>query len=120
MHRFGQRLRREILKPETEDHAHGTTGTETPPEHEKELRRRLEEFDGERIRKHVKEVGMEGVLEAIGASARELEELERTQPGKGVEERKRMRERALAIYREEMGGEVKEEEEMLGGGDDGQ
>src|SRR4051794_27038930 len=28
MHRFGQRMRREVLRPQTLDHEHGTTGEE--------------------------------------------------------------------------------------------
>lgn len=102
MHRFGQRLRREILKPEGEDHHHGTTGQEEEAEDQKALRARLEEFEGERIRKEVEGVGVEGVLEAI---VREKEKA-----GEGD-----VAERVREIWREEIGEGKVEEEDVVSG-----
>ncbi|KAI9776015.1 MAG: hypothetical protein M1835_005626 [Candelina submexicana] len=82
MHRFGQQLRRDILKPQFLDHAHGTTGDEDPePEHLQVLRDRLSVMDGEVIREKVEKDGMHSVLREIGASAEELEILQREDPG---------------------------------------
>ncbi len=82
MHRFGQQLRRDLFRPQTLDHAHGTTGDEDPePEHLQVLRNRLSEMDGEVIRERVEKVGMQSALREIGASAEELEVLQREDPG---------------------------------------
>lgn len=63
MHRFGQRMRREILRPQTLDHAHGTTGEEKPEaQHLRELRERLEKVPGEEIRQKMSELGPDGLL----------------------------------------------------------
>ncbi|KAI4209919.1 MAG: hypothetical protein LQ351_007204 [Letrouitia transgressa] len=77
MHRFGQRMRRDILPPDTLDYAHGTTGTEDEPQHLQDLRSRVETFTGEEIQANVQAVGIERVLEIIGATKEELRELER-------------------------------------------
>ncbi|KAL9635713.1 MAG: hypothetical protein Q9164_003279, partial [Protoblastenia rupestris] len=83
MHRFGQRLRRDIFRPQTEDHAHGTTGTEEEASHLKDLRRRLEQLEGPEIEEKVTRLGPEAVLAAIGASAEKLAEAERKGEGEG-------------------------------------
>ena len=81
MHRFGQQLRRDILRPQTLDYAHGTTGEEEPEaQHLRELRERCEALTGEDIRQAYKEVGMEGMLERLGTTAEELRELEERDP----------------------------------------
>lgn len=80
MHRFGQRLRRDVLRPETLDYAHGTTGEETEAQHLKELRDRCEALTGEDIRGAYEEVGMEGMLEKLGTTAEELKELHERDP----------------------------------------
>lgn len=72
MHRIGQRMRREILRPETEDHAHGTTGEEPEAEHLRVLRERLGEFGGEEIRQKLAELGPEGLFNSIGTTAEEI------------------------------------------------
>ncbi|KAL9610972.1 MAG: hypothetical protein Q9167_004349 [Letrouitia subvulpina] len=77
MHRFGQRMRRDILPPDTLDYAHGTTGTEDEPQHLKDLRSRVEAFTGEEIQANVEAVGIDRVLDIIGATKEELRELER-------------------------------------------
>lgn len=80
MHRFGQRMRRDILRPETLDHAHGTTGHEVEATHLQDLRRRLEALDGAEIREKVAQLGPEAIFEAIGATAKELAWLEEHDP----------------------------------------
>ena len=119
MHRLGQRLKREILRPDTEDYAHGTTGKEVQAPHVQELRKTLEELDGPHIQDELRRVGIEGMLEKIGAGKEALEEMERKGEGSGdiCRLRREMRERALAIYRDEMvgvkgevGGEGEKEE----------
>ena len=81
MHRFGQRMRREILRPQTLDHAHGTTGEEEPEaEHLRELRLELENFPGDEIRQKLSELGPEGLFKAIGTTAEELKALGEQDP----------------------------------------
>ena len=65
MHRFGLRIKRDILRPQTEDHAHGTTGHEEEPEHMQELRRRLEGLEGEEIKERIERLGPEDALKGI-------------------------------------------------------
>ena len=80
----------------------------------------MEEFDGQQIQEGIRKMGVEAVLEAIGASARELRELEsRGATGEEVRERERVRELAVTIWREEWGddwmhGRYAEEEEEKG------
>lgn len=80
MHRFGQRVRRDILRPETLDHAHGTTGHEVEATHLQDLRRRLENLDGVEIREKMVRLGPDAIFEAIGATAKELAWLEEHDP----------------------------------------
>ncbi len=77
MHRFGQRMRRDILRPETLDYAHGTTGQEVEASHLQDLRLRLDDFKGEELRDKFHTLGPDAMLEAIGATAEELRALER-------------------------------------------
>ena len=101
MHRFGQKLRRDILRPEMEDHAHGTTGAEEDAPYLKELRRRLEHIEGPEIQDKVSRLGPDAVLAAIGASAEELARME-GKGGEGCKEVKAIRIRAMEIWREEL------------------
>ncbi len=80
MHRFGQKMRRDILRPQTLDHAHGTTGEEGEADHLRILRGRLETLGGEEIKEKVDRMGPEAVLKEIGASAEELAILARKDP----------------------------------------
>ncbi len=80
MHRFGQRMRRDLLRPQTLDYAHGTTGEETEAEHLQLLRKRLENIGGDEIQEIIKRLGPEGMYEAVGATAEELLQLERENP----------------------------------------
>lgn len=94
MHRFGQRMRRDLLRPETLDYAHGTTGEETEAEHLQLVRRRLENLDGEEIQESIHRWGAEAMFHAVGATAEDLRELERQNP-EGVEGFKEQRLAAL-------------------------
>jgi Ran GTPase-activating protein (RanGAP) involved in mRNA processing and transport len=96
MHRFGQRVKRDILRPETQDYAHGTTGMEVEAEYLKDLRRRLESFDGIEIKDRVELMGPEAVLDAIGATAEELAQLEESDP----EEFERIKKARAAMFPE--------------------
>lgn len=80
MHKFGQRMRRDILRPESLDYAHGTTGQEIEASHLKALRSRLENLKGEEIRHKLHTLGPDGIFEAIGATAEELRALEKDDP----------------------------------------
>ncbi len=103
MHRFGQRVKRDILRPETEDYAHGTTGAESEAQYLKDLRRRLEAFEGGEIKDRVETLGPETVFNMIGATAEELEAWERGNP-EGFERIKEARGYALALYEDQKGG----------------
>ncbi|KAL8779240.1 MAG: hypothetical protein Q9194_001541 [Teloschistes cf. exilis] len=100
MHRFGQRVRREMLPPDTLDYAHRTTGEEPEPEHLRELRKRLDGYSGVEIEKRVGEVGIDGVMREIGATKEEILEL-RQEGGGGEEEEREVIER---LVRGEGGG----------------
>lgn len=65
VHRFGQKIRRDILKPEGEDHQHGTTGLEQEPKHLQMLRDMLEGMKGDEIKKRLMSSGEEAVIEAL-------------------------------------------------------
>ena len=80
MHRFGQRVRRDILRPQSLDYAHSTTGEETEAQHLQELRKKLDGLDGAEIRQRMERVGPEALFEAIGATAEELFKLENQDP----------------------------------------
>lgn len=82
MHRFGQGMRRELLRPTgMNDYAHGTSESDEPePGHLAKLRKTLEEFEGEEIRERVEREGGEKVIRELGVSAKELAMLEREDP----------------------------------------
>ena len=80
MHRFGQQIRRDILRPESQDYMHGTTGTEVEAQHLQKLRQRLEAMDGAEIKDRVDQFGSEAVLRELGATAEELRYLEQQDP----------------------------------------
>lgn len=82
MHRFGQNLRREVLKPTgVDDHLHGTS-TDDAPELESlaVLRSRLEELGGEEIRQQVERNGADNVVRQLGINAQELLIMKREDP----------------------------------------
>jgi len=79
MLRFGQTLRRELLKPT--DDVQGTSQNDAPePPHLASLRARLEEFRGEEIRHKVEEEGVDNVVRQLGLNARELLTLKEEDP----------------------------------------
>ncbi|KAL9122812.1 MAG: hypothetical protein Q9187_000641 [Circinaria calcarea] len=80
MHRFGQQIRRNILKPQTQDYAHGRTGGEVEAIHLQRLREKLEALDGHEIKDKVDRMGPDAVLKEIGATAEELLLLEKEDP----------------------------------------
>lgn len=80
MHRFGQQVRRDILRPQTLDHAHGTTGEEGEAEHLRLVREKLEAMGGHEIKERVDRLGADAVLKEIGASAEQFAMLAREDP----------------------------------------
>ena len=69
MHRFGQKFRRDILKPETEDHVHGTSGREETPKHLQLLRAMVEGLEGEEIRNKLEASGEDAIIEELNNDA---------------------------------------------------
>ncbi|APA16155.1 hypothetical protein SS1G_10314 [Sclerotinia sclerotiorum 1980 UF-70] len=69
MHRFGQKIRRNILKPEVEDNLHGTTGLEIQPAHMQFLRSMVEDLHGEDIRNKLETLGPDAVIAELNNEA---------------------------------------------------
>ena len=80
MHRFGQQVRRDLLRPQTLDYAHGTTGQETEAAHLQELRLRLEDMDGTEIRDKLEQFGPEAAWKELVPSTEELILFEKEDP----------------------------------------
>lgn len=82
MHRFGQSMRREILKPTGQDDVlHGTSVNDEPePEHLAAVRDRLEGYNGEFIRREVEEKGVDRVIKELGINVQELKALQSEDP----------------------------------------
>ncbi|KAK5944303.1 Microtubules assembly and stabilization protein [Knufia obscura] len=82
MHRFGQHMRREVLKPTgTDDVLHGTSVDDAPEAaHLSALRQKLEGYSGEYIRQQVQEKGADDLITELGINAQELRMLEREDP----------------------------------------
>ncbi|MCJ1311376.1 hypothetical protein MMC25_005047 [Agyrium rufum] len=80
MHRFGQQMRRDLLRPQGPDHLHGTTGTEIEAQHIQYMRDRLDELNGEEIKKEVETYGPDAILRKIGVTIDELRALEQQDP----------------------------------------
>ena len=73
MHRFGQSMRREVLKPTgIEDNLHGSKESDSDPPHLAALRAKIEELRGEDIRYRVEKDGADTVIREIGLNAQEL------------------------------------------------
>lgn len=83
MHRFGQQFRRDILKPEGEDHAHGTTGREETPAHLQMLRAMVEGLGGEEIKDKIMTQGTDAVLEELSNDASALRQQLKEQDSEG-------------------------------------
>ncbi|EKG20810.1 hypothetical protein MPH_01894 [Macrophomina phaseolina MS6] len=119
VHRLGQSVRREILRPQIEDHLHGTTGREadTEPTHLQMLREQLFKLSGGELRDMVVRDGWEETVRKIGANAEELRELEKERP----EEFEQWRETQIAAQvnagrgrgRERKGNENENEEDAV-------
>ena len=109
MHRFGQRIRRDILRPETMAIAHGSTGTEIEAQYLQDLRRRLESFEGSEIKERVERLGPEAVLDAIRVTAEELATWEAKDP-EGFEKIKEAKGAALALYADQKAPELRQGE----------
>ena len=97
MHRFGQRVKRNILRPEYEDHAHGTTGTEVEAEYLQDLRTRLDSLEGSEIKDKVETMGPDAVYQALGATAEELATMKNQDPESWAK-MKALRGAALTLY----------------------
>jgi len=81
LHRFSQRIRRELLPPTyTLDHHWGTKGDSVEPVHIEQLRRQLESKSGEEIRAEVEDKGFEQVIEDYRMTAQSLKDLEKSDP----------------------------------------
>lgn len=65
MHRFGQKIRRDILKPESQDHLHGTDGTEKEAAHLQYLRKMVEDMGGDLIKRKVQTEGEDAVISEL-------------------------------------------------------
>ena len=82
MHRFGQKFRRELMRPTgTLDYEHGTTAEDKPePAHVAKLRNRLEQYSGETYRKEIEEKGVDRVIKELGFNMEELRMMEKDDP----------------------------------------
>ena len=80
MHRFGQQIRRDVLRPQFQDYAHGTTGHEVEAEHLQELRARIDQLSGDEIKERVERLGPDAALRELGVTAKELWLLQRQDP----------------------------------------
>ncbi|TGO20075.1 hypothetical protein BTUL_0001g00830 [Botrytis tulipae] len=69
MHRFGQKIRRNLIKPESEDKLHGTTGHEIQPVHLQFLRSMVEDLQGEDIRNKLETLGPDAVIAELNNEA---------------------------------------------------
>jgi len=72
MHRFGQQIRRDVLRPQALDYAHGTTGHEVEAQHLQELRARLEAMSGSELKAQVETLGPKALLQKLGTTTEEL------------------------------------------------
>lgn len=81
MHRFGQSIRREVLKPVgLDDNLHGTKTTDSDPPHLAALRSKLDELRGEDIRSRVEKEGADNIIRELGLNAQELLTLREQDP----------------------------------------
>ncbi len=82
MHRFGQHMRREVLRPTgTNDVLHGTSEDDAPEAaHLAALRQKLEGHSGDYIRDQVRQKGADDLIMELGINAQELRVLEREDP----------------------------------------
>lgn len=96
MHRFGQRIKRDILRPQTLDYAHGTTGTEVEADYLHDLRSKLEAFEGGEIKARIEQLGPEAAYDAFAATVDELSACDQDDPER-FEKIKQARDEACAL-----------------------
>lgn len=75
MHRFGQGVRREVLRQSEMGEI-----DDIDPQHLAEVKARFEEFKGEEIKEKVEQEGVDSVLKSLGMNARELTVLQQEDP----------------------------------------
>lgn len=80
MHRIGQNIRREILRPQSLDFLHGTTGDETDSAAVSELRCKLEGLEGPVLRECLEKVGPEELVRRYGGGEEQLLRLRKEDP----------------------------------------
>lgn len=82
MHRFGQNMRREILKPHgVDDNLHGTSVNDAPEsEPLSVLRKKLEGYEGDYIREQIEQRGADNVMKEFGIDLQQLKRLEEEDP----------------------------------------
>ena len=95
MHRIGQHVRREILRPQSLDFLHGTTGEETEGPAFRELRTHLEGLEGPLLRDCLEKMGPEELVRRFGGGEEQLKRL-RTEDPVGFEHFLESQEKALA------------------------
>lgn len=84
MHRFGQKFRRDISKPDTEDHLQGTNADEQP-KHLQMLRAMVAGLGGEEIRARVQMIGDDHLLDDMSNEASILKKELQAQDPEGWE-----------------------------------
>ena len=74
MHKFGQKMRRDVLPPSgTDDHLHRTSSKDpAEPEHLQALRRHLEQLGGDEIRESVLDIGLDATVQRLGAESERM------------------------------------------------
>ncbi|KAL9056437.1 MAG: hypothetical protein Q9162_002918 [Coniocarpon cinnabarinum] len=74
MHRFGQKIRRDVLPPRgTDDFLHKTSSRDpAEPEYLQALRKRLEQLGGDEIRESVLDVGLEATVKRWGDESEKM------------------------------------------------
>lgn len=70
MHRFGQQMRRDLLQPDMEDCAHGTTDKEQWAPHLQLLRSSLEDLGGEELRRKIEDGGQDALTQDLNMVSR--------------------------------------------------
>ncbi|KAI9767770.1 MAG: hypothetical protein M1840_005451 [Geoglossum simile] len=80
MHRFGQRMRREVLSSQGLDHEPEITDEEEESEKIKALRSRMEAMKGEEIKERVETMGAEAIIRELSTDAEGLRAIQRQDP----------------------------------------
>ena len=80
MLKFGQSVRRDLLRPQTADYHHGTTGDEVDPAHIRQLRDKLEALSGTEIRDRIESIGYEAAATELREKAEKIRLLKEEDP----------------------------------------